>query len=101
MNNIYIYIHIYIYVYVYTYTHTYIYICIYTYIQYIHISKVFHKSLKFNVRDDMVIFNESVETLSIEILNKESRNIIITDAYRTPTGNNKLVKDFYKDFLNK
>ena len=49
----------------------------------------------------MVIFNESVETLSIEILNKESRNIIITDAYRTPTGNNKLVKDFYKDFLNK
>ena len=36
-----------------------------------------HKSLKFNLRDDIDIFNESVETLSVEILNKKSRNIVI------------------------
>ena len=60
-----------------------------------------HKSLKFNLRDYIDIFNESVETLSIEILNKKSRNIVITAAYRPPKRNNKLSKDFCKDFLNK
>ena len=38
--------------------------------------------------------------LFIEILNKKSRNIVITAIYRTPKGNNELVKDFCKDFLN-
>ena len=56
------------------------------------------KSLKFNVRDDIDILNE---TLSIESLNKKSRNIVITVAYRPPKGNKKLFKDFCKDFLNK
>ena len=60
-----------------------------------------HKSLKFNLRDYIDIFNESVETLSIEILNKKSRNIVNTAAYHPPKGNNKLSKDFCKDFLNK
>ena len=60
-----------------------------------------HKSFKFGVRDDIDMFNESVETLSIEILNKKSRNIIITAAYRPPRGNNKIFKDFCKDFLHK
>ena len=60
-----------------------------------------HKKLKFNVRDDIDIFNESVETLPIEILNRKSRNIVIKAAYRPPKGNNKLFKDFCKGFLNK
>ena len=60
-----------------------------------------HKSLKFNLRDYIDIFNESVETLSIEILNKKSRNIVITAAYRPPKGNSKLFKDFCKDLLDK
>ena len=38
--------------------------------------------------------------LFIEILNKKSLNIVITATYRTPKGNNKLFKDFCKDFLN-
>ena len=42
-----------------------------------------------------------METLSIEILNKKSQNIVITAAYRPPKGNNKLFKDFCKDLLNK
>ena len=32
-----------------------------------------------NLRDSIVIFNESVGTPSIEILNKKSRNVIITN----------------------
>ena len=59
-----------------------------------------HKSLKFNIRDNIDIFNESVETLSIEIINKKSQNIGIMVAYHTPKGN-KLFKDIWKDFLNK
>ena len=59
------------------------------------------KSLKFNVGDDINILYESVETLLVEILNKESQNIIITAAYRPTKGNNKLFKDFCKNILNK
>ena len=60
-----------------------------------------HKSLKPNVRDNINIFNESVESMSIEILNKKSLNIVIIVAYRPPKESNKLFIDFYKDFLNK
>ena len=62
---------------------------------------IYSQNLKFNVRDGIDIFNESVETLSIEILSKKSRNIVIAVVYRPPKGNNKLFKDFCKDFLNK
>ena len=62
---------------------------------------IYSQNLKFNVRDGIDIFNESVETLSIEILSKKSRNIVIAAVYRPPKGNNKLFKDFCKDFLNK
>ena len=60
-----------------------------------------NKKLKFKVSDDIDEFNEPVETLSIEILNKKSRNIVITAAYHPPKGNNKLFKEFCKDLLNK
>ena len=62
---------------------------------------IYSQNLKFNVRDGIDIFNESVETLSIEILSKKSRNIVIAAVYRPPKGNNKLFKGFCKDFLNK
>ena len=62
---------------------------------------IYSQNLKFNVRNGIDIFNESVETLSIEILSKKSRNIVIAAVYRPPKGNNKLFKDFCKDFLNK
>ena len=62
---------------------------------------IYSQNLKFNVRDGIDIFNESVKTLSIEILSKKSRNIVIAAVYRPPKGNNKLFKDFCKDFLNK
>ena len=68
-----------------------------------------HKSLKFDVRDNIDIFNESVETLSSKfwiqqvsrnIKISKFRNIVITAAY-LPPKRNKLFKDFCKDFLNK
>ena len=59
-----------------------------------------HKSFKRNLRDSSDIFNESAETPSIEILNKKSRNIIITVTYLPLKGNNKLRNDFCEDFLN-
>ena len=62
---------------------------------------IYSQNVKFNVRDGIDIFNESVGTLSIEILSKKSRNIVIAAVYRPPKGNNKLFKDFCKDFLNK
>ena len=62
---------------------------------------IYSQNVKFKVRDGIDIFNESVETLSIEILSKKSRNIVIAAVYRPPKGNNKPFKDFCKDFLNK
>ena len=61
---------------------------------------IYSQSLKFNIRNDIDIFNEWLEPLSAEILNKKSRNIVITAACRPPKGNNKLIKDFCKDFLS-
>ena len=60
-----------------------------------------HKNLKFNVRDEIDIFKESVETLTIEILYRKSRIIVITATHRRPKGNKNLFKDFCKDFLYK
>ena len=60
-----------------------------------------HKSLKFNVRDDINVFNESVETLTIEILNKKLRNIVLVAAFHPFKGNIRLLKNFYKGFLIK
>ena len=52
------------------------------------------------LRDSIDMFNELVKTPSIEILYKKSRNIIITTAYLTLKGNNKLRKNFCENFLN-
>ena len=51
---------------------------------------MYSQSLKFNVRDDIDIFNESVETLYIEILSKKLCNIVFTPVCHPSKGNNKL-----------
>ena len=61
---------------------------------------MYSQSLKFNVRDDIDIFNESVETLYIEILSKKLCNIVFTPVCH-PSKGNKLFQDLCKDFLNK
>ena len=53
-----------------------------------------HKCREIILRDDINIFNESVETLPIEILDKKWRNINIMAACCSPKRNNILFKDF-------
>ena len=53
-----------------------------------------HKSLEFNVRDDINVSNESVQTLSIEILNKKLRNIALAAAFHPP----KQISDYLRIF---
>ena len=58
-----------------------------------------YKNLKFNIRDDIDIFNESVQTQSIEILNKKTK--YFNYSYPPPSQAkkiNNLYKDFCKDF---
>ena len=56
-----------------------------------------HKSLKFNVKDDIDVFNESV-ALYIEIQNKETRNIIMT-PYRLLNFPDSCSDKTYENFL--
>ena len=51
------------------------------------------------LRNSIDMLNESVKAPSIEIRNKKSRNIMITTAYLTLKGNNKLRNDFCENFL--
>ena len=60
-----------------------------------------HKQLEFKLKNDIDIFNNEIETCSVEIINSKSRNLIATDVYRPPEGNIKVFKNYCKDFLKK
>ena len=60
-----------------------------------------HKQLKFKLRNDVDIFNNEIETCSLEIINSKSRNVVGTSVYRPPKGDTKLFKNYCKDFLKK
>ena len=60
-----------------------------------------HKQLKFKLRNDVDIFNNEIETCSLEIINSKSRNVVGTSVYRPPEGDTKLFKNYCKDFLKK
>ena len=53
------------------------------------------KSLKFNVRDDIDLFNESVETLSIEMSNKAAFLLADFNLNASEYDTNKVVKNFF------
>ena len=55
-----------------------------------------NKNLKFKVKDDIDEFNEPVETLSIEFLNKKSRNILITSSTILPKEITNYLRNFAK-----
>ena len=58
---------------------------------------IYSQKSKFNFRDDLDLFNESAETLSIEILNKKSRNIVVTPTV-LPKEITKYLRIFEKTF---
>ena len=41
-----------------------------------------HKQLDFKLRNDIDIFNNEIETCSVEIINSKSRNVVVTGVYR-------------------
>ena len=60
-----------------------------------------HKSIHFKVRNDVHLFNDEIETASVEIVNNNLKNFIITGIYRPPKGNIKFFKGYCKELLSK
>ena len=47
---------------------------------------VFHNSLTFKLRSDLRTNSNDIESLVIDIINKNSKNVVIDAQYRQPTG---------------
>ena len=60
-----------------------------------------HLSLNYKTRDDLSTCTEDGESLSIEIINKTTKNVIITTSHRPPAGKMKPFKNFLKQVLSK
>ena len=60
-----------------------------------------HKSIHFKIRNDVDLFNDEIETASVEIVKSNLKNFIITGIYRPPKGNIKFFKDYCKELLSK
>ena len=58
-----------------------------------------HNSLTFNKRSDLCVNNNDIESLSIEIMNTNSKNIIVNITYRQPAGNIKVFEDSFRKIL--
>ena len=59
------------------------------------------KSLTTKTCEGLNINNADCESMSIEIINKKSKNIILTTVYRPPNGNVKNFTKFLKSHYNK
>ena len=60
-----------------------------------------HNSLIFKLRDDLSTSDENNESMIIEIINKNSKNIIIGTTYRPPSGKIKPFKSYFKNLFEK
>ena len=60
-----------------------------------------HKIIHFKVRNDVDLFNDEIETASVEIVNNNLKDFIITEIYCPPKGNIKFFKDYCKELLSK
>ena len=57
-------------------------------------------SLLYKLRNDSSINCEDIESLFIEILNSQTRNIIFNAIYRPPNGDLNVCKTFFKNILS-
>ena len=53
-----------------------------------------HNSLTFKLRSDLGTNSNDIESLGIEIINKKSKNVVISAHYRQPAGNFKQYKTY-------
>ena len=60
-----------------------------------------HNSIIHKIRPDLSINDSDTESLSVEIINKSSKNIIVNVVYRPPGGAIKPFKKFLKDIIIK
>ena len=58
-------------------------------------------SLTFKLRSDLGTNNNDIESLAIEIINKKSKNVVISAQYRQPAGDFKQSKTHLENFINK
>ena len=65
------------------------------------ISLFLHNSLMYKMRNDISVNNDDIESLCVEIINKNTKNIIVNTIYRKPTGNIKPFESYLKTFLEK
>ena len=59
-----------------------------------------HNSLIFKKRTDLCINNNDIESLTIEIINKSNKNLIVNVTYRQPAGNFKVFEDSLKNIIS-
>ena len=59
-----------------------------------------HNSLIFKNRPDLCVNNKNIESLSIEIINKSTKNIIFNVTYRQPAGNVNVFENSLKNILS-
>ena len=57
-------------------------------------------SLLYKLRNDLSINCEDIESLSIEIMNSQTRNIIFNVVYRPPDGDLNVCETFFKKILS-
>ena len=57
--------------------------------------------LNLKLRNDLGKFDSDIETLSIEIENRNSKNIVLSGIYRPPRGNINSFKDHLKTIMSK
>ena len=58
-------------------------------------------SLTFKLRSDLGTNSNDIESLAIEIINKKSKNVVISAQYRQPAGDFKQSKTYLENFFNK
>ena len=59
-----------------------------------------HNSLCFNERVDLCVNNNDMESLSVEIINKGTKNIIVNVTYRQPAGDMEVFEKSFKNILS-
>ena len=65
------------------------------------ISVFIHNSLTFKLKSDLGTNSNDIESLVIEIINKNSKNVVINAQYRQTAGDFKQYKAHLENFFNK